>query len=368
MRWQWVVFLIVITVGLVTMNSCNTPALLIEQTSSSQFRDGKFHNQTSINALDFSKLGGLLMRYLFEERIAPKPTSTLPLLPIKAPELLKERGTAVYRLGHSTVLMRLNGALWLTDPVFSERASPVQWAGPLRFHPSPIGIDELPDIKGVVISHNHYDHLDQASIKAIHHKVERFFVPLGLRNTMTEWGVPKEKIIELDWWQTTTFDEVTLAATPAQHFSGRGIFDSNKTLWASWVFMTDKERIFYSGDSGYFDGFKEIGKKFGPFDLTMIETGAYDKDWPDVHMQPEESLQAHQDLKGKAMMPVHNGTFDLAMHPWYEPFERLVVLAQAQGQVLVTAMMGERVDLGNVKYAHWWRDMKLSLIDKQHIE
>ncbi|MNT12739.1 metal-dependent hydrolase [compost metagenome] len=172
--------------------------------------------------------------------------------------------------------------------------------------------------------------------------------------------MPAAKVQQFDWWQGTTIEGLRLVATPAQHFSGRGLSDGNRTLWASWVLMAGEGaaqvRIFFSGDTGYFDGFKAIGERYGPFDLTMIETGAYDAQWPDIHMQPHESLKAHQDVKGRHLMPIHNGTFDLALHPWTEPFERITTLAADAAVPLVAPIMGERLDIRAPALSnHWWR-------------
>jgi L-ascorbate metabolism protein UlaG (beta-lactamase superfamily) len=216
----------------------------------------------------------------------------------------------------------------------------------------------LPKIKGVIISHNHYDHLDKDAVKALAAKVDNFIVPLGIGNDLQNWGVPQDNITELDWWQSTEVGGLTLTSTPAQHFSGRGLTDGNKTLWSSWVMRTETQSLFYSGDTGYFDGFKQIGEKYGPFDMTIIETGAYDSEWPDVHMTPEQSLQAHIDVRGAKMLPAHNGTFDLAFHPWYEPLERITELAQASGVDLVTPIVGEPVDIGGADSREaWWRGL-----------
>jgi L-ascorbate metabolism protein UlaG (beta-lactamase superfamily) len=237
--------------------------------------------------------------------------------------------------------------------------------GPKRFHAPPISMDELPPIHGVVLSHDHYDHLDHAAIQKLAPKVAHFITPLGVGDRLIAWGVPAAKVQQLDWWQSTTVGALELTATPAQHFSGRGLGDGDRTLWASWVLRTAAGpdgthglRLFFSGDSGYFDGFKTIGERYGPFDLTMVETGAYNADWPDVHMQPEESLQAHQDLKGRYLMPIHNGTFDLSLHPWTEPFERITALAEAAQVPLVAPVMGERIDLCQPALSrHWWRSV-----------
>lgn len=320
----------------------------------SHLADGKYVNADPEIKQDMSKLGGIIKRYLFEDRVDPEPTH-VPLQQLDPRTLTNQSSDGVYRLGHSSVLLHLNGDIWLTDPVFSERASPVQWMGPKRFHPVPIELDELTEIKGVIISHDHYDHLDKASIISLNERVEHFVVPLGVDTHLIEWGISAEKIHSLDWWQEVVIDGVQLVATPSQHFSGRGVFDGNKTLWASWVIKTQQHSLFFSGDSGYFDGFKLIGERYGPFDLTMMETGAYDKDWADIHMLPEQSVQAHLDLKGQVLMPIHNGTFDLALHPWHEPFARLSAAATKHNIEIATPIMGEQVLLKQPrKNQPWW--------------
>ncbi|WLQ16194.1 MBL fold metallo-hydrolase [Hahella aquimaris] len=359
--------LVVITLGALAMHNNDTLATLTgldaltspaasSDAYSDNFHEGKFHN--SIPTLASAGMGKILKSFLFDKNAAARPDKAIPLQPMQSEQLLSDDRNAVYRLGHSTVLIRFEGDFWLTDPVFSERASPVQWAGPKRFHPAPIEMEQLPPIKGVLISHNHYDHLDEGSIKALHSRVEHFYTPLGVGRQLKAWGVPAEKITELDWWSSVKVGPVTLAATPAQHFSGRGLFDGNTTLWASWVMLGSKERLFFSGDSGYFPGFKEIGDKYGPFDLTMIETGAYNQNWPGVHMHPEESIQAHIDLQGKQMMPIHNSTFDLAMHAWYDPLERIAALARERQVTLRTPMIGAPLVLSEpAQQTYWWRDL-----------
>jgi len=208
----------------------------------------------------------------------------------------------------------------------------------------------------VLLSHDHYDHLDYAAIQKLAPKVEHFITPLGVGDRLIDWGVPAAKVQQFDWWQGTTIGGLQLVATPAQHFSGRGLSDGNRTLWASWVLIAGDTRIFFSGDTGYFDGFQAIGERYGPFDLTLVETGAYNEDWPDIHMHPEQSLQAHIDLRGRHLMPIHNGTFDLALHPWTEPFERITALAAAAQVPLVAPLMGERLDVRAPALSrHWWR-------------
>jgi L-ascorbate metabolism protein UlaG (beta-lactamase superfamily) len=327
----------------------------------SHLEDGAYVNADARVKQDMSKLGGIIKRYLFETRVDPEPTA-VPLRQIDVEVLHKPSTDAVYRLGHSSMLLKLNNQIWLTDPVFSDRPSPVQWIGPKRFHPVPIELEGLKSIKGVIISHDHYDHLDKASVKLLNERVEHFIVPLGVDQHLLEWGVSADKIHALDWWQEISIDGVQLVATPAQHFSGRGVFDGNETLWASWVIKTQQHSLFFSGDSGYFEGFKLIGERYGPFDLTMMETGAYDKDWADIHMLPEQSVQAHLDLNGRVLMPVHNGTFDLALHPWYEPFARLSAAAASNNVEIATPIMGEKLLLNQPRKNQSWWVKQLSII------
>ncbi|MEJ2639324.1 MAG: MBL fold metallo-hydrolase [Desulfosarcinaceae bacterium] len=249
----------------------------------------------------------------------------------------------------------VDGFRLLTDPVFEKRVSIL---GPTRFNSEvPVAMDQLPDIDAVIISHDHYDHLNRFSIRGLKEKTRCFIVPLGVGARLERWGVPAGRIVELDWWQEHHLNEALMvAATPAQHFSGRGLGDRNQTLWASWVMETKHHRLFFSGDSGYFEGFKEIGTIYGPFDLTLMECGAYHKAWADVHMFPEETVQAHLDLKGAVLHPIHWGTFNLSLHPWHEPMERLTAAAKASGVRTATPVVGDTTLLGeHIPSTHWWR-------------
>lgn len=344
--------LIAMTLGLLTCGA--RPAASYEQ--SPQFHDGRFHNPAGKSSLGFVGTLGVLWRLMVDKPKDATPPAPIPVQPLTRQALLDAPDDSLWRLGHSTLLMKLDGHFWLTDPVFSERASPMSFMGPKRFHAPPLDIAALPPLTGVIISHDHYDHLDHDAIRALAPKVEHFVTALGVGDRLVAWGVPAEKIQQLDWWQETRVQGLKVTATPAQHFSGRGLSDGNRTLWASWVIDSGSRRIFFSGDSGYFDGFARIGERYGPFDLTLIETGAYDADWADVHMQPEQSLQAHLDVRGTVMMPIHNGTFDLALHPWTEPFERITALAAERGVILAAPQMGERLDIGApAPSGHWWR-------------
>jgi L-ascorbate metabolism protein UlaG (beta-lactamase superfamily) len=309
---------------------------------------------------------GIIWNVLLHKPSNTVPKAALPVAALTRAQLEAAPDRSLFRLGHSTMLIKLRGGFWITDPVFAERASPVQWMGPKRFHAPPIALEDLPPLRGVILSHDHYDHLDRDTVMQLAKTTGVFLTPLGVGDRLIAWGVDADKVRQFDWWQGTTIDGVQFTATPAQHFSGRGLFDGNKTLWASWVIVDDATnaaanedalRLFFSGDTGYFAGFKEIGRRFGPFDVTMLETGAYDPQWPYVHMQPEQTVQAHQDLRGRWLLPVHNGTFDLAMHGWQEPFERVVALSAEREIALTTPRMGERLDLSAPHAATpWWRE------------
>ncbi|RXJ74385.1 hydrolase [Veronia nyctiphanis] len=294
--------------------------------------------------------------YLSSERLRPEPIKPLPVQTITADQLTVEKQNVVYRIGHSTLLLKLDGQLILTDPMFSERASPSQWVGPKRFHPVPIRPEDLPPIDVVVISHDHYDHLDQGSVEALADKTAVFLVPLKVKPYLVEWGVRPDKIIELNWWESVSVKNTEFVLTPAQHFSGRGVLKKDNTLWGSWVMLGENARVFFSGDSGYFGGFKRIGKKYGPFDLTLIETGAYNSRWPFVHMFPEQSVQAHIDLNGKVMMPIHNCTFDLSTHDWNEPLLKAFQSSKKRDVTMVAPQMGERLVIGEAPpISSWWK-------------
>ncbi|MCO1335558.1 MBL fold metallo-hydrolase [Microbulbifer sp. OS29] len=342
-RWWLLAGVIGMSVGL--FSSCAT-------------QSEKFQNTEIDYKSGVGNIADIIGAYVRAERAAPVPKAPLPLQLITEEVLASnESQPTVYRLGHSSVLIRLDGEYVLTDPVFSERASPVQWMGPKRFHPLPLPLQALPALKAVIISHDHYDHLDKASVRSLDKKVERFIVPTGVGKHLRDWGIAEGKITELAWWQSLSVGSLQFTATPAQHFSGRGLTDRDKTLWASWVIGGRDARIFFSGDSGYFGGFREIGERFGPFDVTLIETGAYNDLWSQVHMKPEESVLAHLDLRGRAMIPIHNSTFDLALHDWFEPLERAQTAAEARGATLLTPVIGAPVNVrAPVPTQAWWRE------------
>jgi L-ascorbate metabolism protein UlaG (beta-lactamase superfamily) len=308
---------------------------------SSQYAVSGFVNPLHVRP---GNMDDFMREYFFGDKALRSPGEPLPRA---------ERNTSDYSttpgdlritwLGHSTLLVEIGGKRFLTDPMWGKRASPLSFIGPARFHDPALGIDELPPLDAVVLSHDHYDHLDEGSIKKLRDIVPLFVAPLGLGAHLAEWGVPESKIVEMDWWEEFQLEDVRLVCTPARHFSGRFLRDQNATLWAGWAFLGEKERAFFSGDSGLFPGFAEIGNRLGPFDVTMLDTGAYNMAWPDVHMGPEQATQAHQMLRGKVLLPVHWGTFDLSIHGWTAPVERLLAAADQAGILVVTPRPGERV-------------------------
>jgi len=321
----------------------------------------RFRNLPNADALPSKDAWTIWSRFFTAKKEGTVPVDPIPVRPLTRAQLdaLDPAANHVVRLGHSSHLLKLRGRYWLIDPVFSERASPLQWVGPKRFHAPPLTLDQLPAIEGLILSHDHYDHLDTATIEALRERVQRYFVPLGVGARLQEMGVAPQRIEEFDWWQRSKHGDVEITAAPAQHFSGRTLWDRDRTLWASWVLQSGGQRLFYSGDSGYFPGFKQIGERLGGFDIALMENGAYDAYWPSVHMTPEETLKAFKDLKAKVLYVVHNSTFDLAFHTWRDPLDRVSDLALRDGVALATPEIGEVLTIGQPRSnVLWWKSLR----------
>lgn len=287
------------------------------------------------------------------------PTGPLPMQD-PLPSWLKkpETGLRATWLGHSSVLLEVDGVRVLTDPVWGLRASPSQWAGPKRFQPMPVSLKALPPLDAVIISHDHYDHLCYPTIRALAKTSVPFITSLGVGAHLQAWGVAPERITELDWWQSHRLpgSDVEIVAAPSQHFSGRGLKDRNATLWSSLVVRGPRHRVFFSGDTGLTQQYTQIRDRLGPFDLVLLEVGAFHPAWGDIHLGPEHALEALQLLGGGAFLPVHWGTFSLAMHAWDEPAETLLKLAPRQGVQLLMPPLGQAVEPVRVdSVTPWWR-------------
>ncbi len=326
--------------------------------SSPQFSDGEFKNPGKNVKFDTGTAITAAWRYFFD-KTDTRPKTDLPRQDLDL-AIFENRDNAqlqVAWLGHSSLMINIDGYLMLTDPVLEKSVSVF---GPTRYNgDAPVTTEELPDIDVVLISHDHYDHLNKLTIEKIHAKTSLFVAPLGVGNILKLWGVPDSKIMQLDWWEEIEFgDDLAIVSTPTQHFSGRGMTDRNETLWCSYVIESGTHIVFFGGDSGYFDGFKEIGRKYGPFDMTFLECGAYDSSWTEIHMLPEHTVQAHLDLGGDILHPIHWGTFDLALHPWYDPMQRLVKAADsAEVRIATPSVGGTTVHGDSVQNERWWEDV-----------
>jgi L-ascorbate metabolism protein UlaG (beta-lactamase superfamily) len=312
--------------------------------NSPNFQEGKFQNlvPTTLAAPNTSMFkNGLKFMKTIKGQYPQKAIETIKFN--KNDFVKPSDDVKICWLGHSCLIMNIDGKIILTDPVFSEKASPVSFAGVKRFeYTNQYDVDDMPQIDLLLISHDHYDHLDYKTIKRLSTQVSKFCVPLGVAAHLMHWGVPKSKIIELDWSECTNeIQGMEIFATPSRHFSGRAGVDRDNTLWCSFVIKTEKFNVFFCGDSGYGDHFKEIGKNYGPFDLTLMECGQYNEGWPFIHMNPEESVKAHIDLKGQTMLPIHWGKFKLSLHTWTEPIERAKKEAERLNVKLINSLLGE---------------------------
>jgi L-ascorbate metabolism protein UlaG (beta-lactamase superfamily) len=330
---------------------------------SPNYRDGAFRNPEATSMTTEGDTWKMLRQWLggHEQRVPPGP---MPIVTLTRANFAQppRSGLRATWLGHSTVLVEIDGERILFDPVWARRASPSSLIGPRRFHAPPLPIEELPPLDAIIATHDHYDHLDRGVVRALARSAAqaqtRFVVPLGVGAHLEKWGVAPDRITELDWSESTTVGALTLTATPARHFSGRG-FSRDHTLWASWSVAGARHRVFHSGDTGPFSGFAEIGAKHGPFDLTFIKIGAYGETWPDIHLTPEQAVDAHTKVKGRVLLPIHWGTFNLAFHAWSEPAERVVTAARTAGAQLVVPRPGQSVEPATAPVVEpWWRTVR----------
>jgi L-ascorbate metabolism protein UlaG (beta-lactamase superfamily) len=334
---------------------CGFDGLRLERMQGSKlYKDGLFHNPTGVGSGIQGSPWPLLGEYFFgnAER---NPKKALPLLkPFEAWAKRPHTGLRATWLGHSTVLLEMDGRYLLTDPVFGERASPVRFAGPRRFHPTPVGLSELPKLDAILLSHDHYDHLCRQTMQALAKTGTPVVTPLGVGAHLERYGFAPENIRELDWEETASVNGLTLKAKPAQHFSGRGTHDRNQTLWASWVIFSENHKVFFSGDTGLSQQFAAIGREEGPFDLVMLEVGAFHESWGGIHLGPSNALKVFDMLGGGTLLPVHWGTFNLALHAWNEPADTLLSLAGDRR--VLTPMLGEAFEpKKDLTLKAWWR-------------
>lgn len=325
----------------------------VKMARSPQYRDGKFHNRKKVSSTPDRE--AFSVRDFVFGGADRKPAGVVPLVGPAAPVT---SGLHITWYGHASALVEIDGAAVLIDPVWSDRVSPSAHVGPKRLHPVPHELSDLPAVSAVVISHDHYDHLDMATVLELTRSTSAVFVvPLGIGAHLARWGVPGDRVVELDWDESHSVDGFTLTCTAAQHFSGRSVA-RDVTLWASWVIARGARSVFYSGDTGYFSGYKEIGAAHGPFDAVLMQVGAYGDAWPDIHMTPEDGVRAFEDLGGGVLIPVHWATFNLALHPWGEPIDRVWREVKARGMTMAVPRPGERVDVdapGEVD--GWWQSV-----------
>lgn len=329
-------------------------------------RSANYNGKTfqNLTATPHTLVPGSTQRMLKQQWFGGEQRRPLGALPLAWPGIAAHAtppasGVRVTWLGHSSLLLELGNVVILSDPVWAERLSPVPLVGPSRFHPPPILLNQLPTIDLVLLSHDHYDHLDKAVIQFLAHQTMPFVTALGVGMYLETWGIAPERIHELDWWEDVALPELGLhiTAVPAQHFSGRTL-RRNTTLWSSWVVMHENQRVYVGCDSGFFAGFAEIGERCGPFDFASLEIAQYGEAWPDIHMTPEQTVAACLALRANVLLPVHWGTYCLSFHAWDEPIERLLVCAEEQNLRVITPRLGEPIEPANEHtQSPWWRSV-----------
>lgn len=333
----------------------------LEYAKADNYEDGKFVNPN--DAKVNMSLGNFYR--MIKAYIKPNPNtipeSNIAVEKVDSLTLTTTTYSNLVWFGHSTFLLQMDGMNILIDPMFGEVPAPYPFLGNKRFSDElPIEIQKLPQIDAVILSHDHYDHLDYESIKKLNGKVKRFFVPLGVGAHLRKWGVEASRIEELNWWNSTKLNSIELVCTPAQHFSGRGLTNGGSTLWSSWVIKSDSTNVFFSGDTGYSSHFKAIGDKYGPFDMALMECGQYNELWSEIHMMPEETAQAAKDVQADKMIPIHWGAFKLALHDWRDPIRRVTERANQLNVNVISPKIGEMVDVHQVQPNEnsWWKKVQ----------
>ncbi len=353
-----VLFLLIIAITLMFYTVLNFGASPNEQEQKnferhSYYKDGKFQSPMKLGYYPEKVRNGPngFWRFIDNSRFAP--TDKIPVIELTKQSFPDNASDySLYWLGHSSAIMDIDGKRYAFDPVI-ENAGPLPFIAP-RFVKSPIKRDELPDFDYVIITHNHYDHLERKTVQAIK---GHFIVPLGVGTTLKGWGIDENRITELGWGESFKKNGVKITATEGVHYSSRSPWDRDKTLWNSYVIKTENKNIFWCGDTGYSDHFKKIGEEFGPFDLAVLEIDGWNPAWPQTHLFPDEVIKAGNELKAKNILPVHWGVFELALHPWQESIE--MVIKNNNGKMnILTPKMGEMIIPGYTETSYWWRGLK----------
>ena len=326
---------------------------LKEIKKSPNYGDKAFDNQIETKMGGFREMMGTMPDFFFGKN--QSPVDSLPVKFGENGQAAVDSISSVTWFGHSAFLVEMEGKRILIDPMLGEVAAPISFGSKRYPYKKPIPVEELKNIDAVILSHDHYDHLDYPTIMQIKDEVGHFYMALGVGSHFESWGISKEKITELDWWDSVEYKGLKLVACPARHFSGRGLTDRNATQWASWVIQGEYQKLYFSGDSGYGPHFKEIGDKYGPFDLAMMECGQYNEAWEAIHMMPEQSVQAGIDVKGKLLMPIHWGAFKLSVHEWTDPILRFKAESERLKTPIIHPVIGERFSLGSsYPQEAWW--------------
>lgn len=331
---------------------------LFRYAKSENWKDGKFHALEETKVINnFWDIGAIIYEQLAPNKLR-EPQVPIPIIPFdKTSFLSPSEETKIIWYGHSVLLINMMGKTILIDPMLGPNAAPISPKPVKRFSNNSLDlIDDFPEIDIVLISHDHYDHLDYDSVLRLIPKTKQFFVALGVKRHLVKWGVPEEKIKEFDWWNSENIGGIDITFTPSRHMSGRGLTDRNKSLWGGWALFSDKDNIWFSGDGGYGQHFKEVGDKLGPFDFAFMECGQYNEKWKDIHSFPSDSVQALKDAKVKKAMPVHWAGFALAMHDWNEPAEEFIKYSKQENLAVSLPKIGQLFTIGeDLSDSKWWR-------------